>query len=227
MNRSSVGGFLPPEYKRGRRNRTKDEPETMFDQRIKTENFDGLADYKASTQREIEDLRKALDFEIKHQCKTESELKLALGNLKDLFRDKGSTREIEELRKSLDTEIKQRRKIESELKVVWICCTLFVVAVLVLGLFCALELSSELKRRAKAEGELKLAQENLEGMRLDKEKAENAAKDLQNSLDAEIEQRRKTESELKLALENLEGMRRDKEKAENDLKRNLDALARH
>ncbi|KAI1698341.1 hypothetical protein DdX_17973 [Ditylenchus destructor] len=36
MNRSSVGGFLPPEYKRGRRNRTKDEPETMFDQRIRT-----------------------------------------------------------------------------------------------------------------------------------------------------------------------------------------------
>ncbi|KAI1697133.1 myosin-3 [Ditylenchus destructor] len=260
----------------GNRNKAKDESKPAFEHRIKTalfsqENLKGLTYIsKASIERKMEDLQKSLDAEIKLRRKTESELKLAQGNLEELRRDKDkaendlkrnldelahykakSQLEMEKLRNSRYDEIKERRKTESELKlaqqnlegmrrekekaengptshdkastqreiedlrnnlqsaqrnleklccdkdkaenelkrVALICCTLFIVGMLVLGVFCALfchskhELSSEIERRSKAESELKLAQKNLEGMRRDKDKAENATKDLRKVLD--------------------------------------------
>ncbi|KAI1695680.1 dynein light chain type 1 domain-containing protein [Ditylenchus destructor] len=56
--------------------------------KLAQKNFDGLADYTASTEREIEYLRNNLDAVIKQLRKTESELKLTQGNLDELRRDK-------------------------------------------------------------------------------------------------------------------------------------------
>ncbi|KAI1702416.1 hypothetical protein Ddc_17079 [Ditylenchus destructor] len=67
--------------------------------------------------------------------------------------------------------------------------------------------------------ELKLAQDNSNGMDHYKASTQREIENLRNSLDAEIKQRRKTESELKSAQETLEELRRDKAEAEKALTR--------
>ncbi|KAI1696339.1 dynein light chain type 1 domain-containing protein [Ditylenchus destructor] len=187
MNGSSVEELRGEKAMLSHRNRAKDE----FDQRIyplvdllfclfvlfvfiyafselklARENLNGLTHYKASTEREIQDLKKSLDAEIKQRSETESELKLAQDNLEELRHDKASTQKnIKDLRNSLDVEIKERRKAESELKV-------------------AYENSKNLSNdKASTQREiedlrnsLKLAQQNLEELRGKKDKAENALK---------------------------------------------------
>ncbi|KAI1696835.1 dynein light chain type 1 domain-containing protein [Ditylenchus destructor] len=138
-NRSSVEELHVEKDKLSHRKRGKDESEEAFDHRFYRalcglfvlvllcfaylelkwthKNWDKLGYYKASTEREIEDLKKSLDVEIEQRRKTESELKLAYENSKNFSQDKASTqREIEELRNSLYVEFKGRLKAENGLK---------------------------------------------------------------------------------------------------------------
>ncbi|KAI1698319.1 hsp70 protein [Ditylenchus destructor] len=77
--------------------------------------------------------------------------------------------------------------------------------------------------------ELKLAQDNSNGMAHNNASSQREIEDLRNSLDAEIKQRRKTESELKLAQGTLDALQKAEKALTSELKLaqiNLDELRR-